>query len=28
MNPINKFKAELYDIIQSHNADIKALGEI
>lgn len=28
INPVNKFKAELYDIINSPNGDIKALGVI
>jgi subfamily B ATP-binding cassette protein MsbA len=28
INPVNKFKAALYDIINSHNGDIKALGII
>ena len=28
INPVNKFKAELYDIIKSPNGDIKALGVI
>ena len=28
MNPVNKFKAELYDIIQSPNGDVKALAVI